>query len=257
MKTEMEKCLAGEWYDCHDPFFMNLKSKAHHLLMKYNSLPYEQKTEKHAVLKEMFGSIGANVSVGHSFICDYGCNIHIGDNVTVNTGCTFVDCNKITIGNNVLVAPNVQIYTATHPVEFNERLILTETLDGCKYVRRTFALPVMIEDGCWIGGGVIILPSVTIGQKSVIGAGSVVTKDIPANSLAVDTRFLIGIYPKADRCRVVFSMSFTCHVYTSPCFLSSNPASLLSVMTNGIGEEYPKCLAISCGSAPILTSIFL
>lgn len=165
MKTEMEKCLAGEWYDCHDPFFMDLKSKAHHLLMKYNSLPYEQKTEKYAVLKEMFGSIGANVSVGHSFICDYGCNIHIGDNVTVNTGCTFVDCNKITIGNNVLVAPNVQIYTATHPVEFNERLVLTETPDGCKYVRRTFALPVMIEDGCWIGGGVIILPGVTIGQN--------------------------------------------------------------------------------------------
>lgn len=173
MKTEMEKCLAGEWYDCHDPFFMDLKSKAHHLLMKYNSLPYEQKTEKYAVLKEMFGSIGANVSVGHSFICDYGCNIHIGDNVTVNTGCTFVDCNKITIGNNVLVAPNVQIYTATHPVEFNERLVLTETPDGCKYVRRTFALPVMIEDGCWIGGGVIILPGVTIGQKCVISAGIV------------------------------------------------------------------------------------
>lgn len=185
MKTEMEKCLAGEWYDCHDPFFMDLKSKAHHLLMKYNSLPYEQKTEKYAVLKEMFGSIGTNVSVGHSFICDYGCNIHIGDNVTVNTGCTFVDCNRITIGNNVLVAPNVQIYTATHPVEFNERLVLTENPAGCKYVRRTFALPVMIEDGCWIGGGVIILPGVTIGQKSVIGAGSVVTKDIPANSLAV------------------------------------------------------------------------
>lgn len=139
MKTEMEKCLAGEWYDCHDPFFMDLKSKAHHLLMKYNSLPYEQKTEKYAVLKEMFGSIGTNVSVGHSFICDYGCNIHIGDNVTVNTGCTFVDCNKIIIGNNVLVAPNVQIYTATHPVEFNERLVWTETPDGCKYVRRTFA----------------------------------------------------------------------------------------------------------------------
>ena len=65
------------------------------------------------------------------------------------------------------------------------RLVLTETPDGCKYVRRTFALPVMIEDGCWIGGGVIILPGVTIGQKCVIGAGSVVTKDIPANSLAV------------------------------------------------------------------------
>ena len=79
----------------------------------------------------------------------------------------------------------LQSYTATHPVEFNERLVWTETPDGCKYVRRTFALPVTIEDGCWIGGGVIILPGVTIGQKSAIGAGSVVTKDIPANSLAV------------------------------------------------------------------------
>ena len=202
MKTEMEKCLAGEWYDCHDPFFMDLKSKAHHLLMKYNSLPYEQKTEKYAVLKEMFGSIGANVSVGHSFICDYGCNIHIGDNVTVNTGCTFVDCNKITIGNNVLVAPNVQIYTATHPVEFNERLVLTETPDGCKYVRRTFALPVMIEDGCWIGGGVIILPGVTIGQKCVIGAGSVVTKDIPANSRTHILHRFLSESPPIGLCKI-------------------------------------------------------
>ena len=117
MKTEMEKCLAGEWYDCHAPVFLELKGKTHRLLMRYNSLSYEQKEEKYAILKEMFGSIGTEVSVGHSFLCDYGCNIHIGDNVTVNIGCVFVDCNKITVGNNVLIAPNVQIYTATHPID--------------------------------------------------------------------------------------------------------------------------------------------
>lgn len=111
--------------------------------------------------------------------------IHIGDNVTVNTGCTFVDCNKITIGSNVLIAPNVQLYTATHPIDLDERLAPVETEDGIKRVRRTYALPITIEDGCWIGGGVIILPGITIGYGSVIGAGSVVTKDIPANSLAV------------------------------------------------------------------------
>lgn len=185
MKTEMEKCLAGEWYDCHDKVFMELKSKTHRLLMKYNSVSYEQKKEKYEILKLMFGSIGVNVSVGHSFICDYGCNIHIGNNVTVNTGCTFVDCNKITIGNNVLIAPNVQIYTATHPIDLNERLTPVETSEGYEYVRHTFALPVSIEDGCWIGGGVVILPGITIGKGSVIGAGSVVTKNIPADSLAV------------------------------------------------------------------------
>ena len=100
-------------------------------------------------------------------------------------GCIFVDCNKITIGNNVLIAPNVQIYTATHPIELNERLTPVEMPEGVQYVRHTFALPVTIGDGCWIGGGVIILPGITIGEGSVIGAGSVVTKDIPTNSLAV------------------------------------------------------------------------
>ena len=185
MKTELEKCLAGEWYDCHDPVFLEYKEKTHRLLMAYNSLPYERKEEKYAVLKEMFGGIGSQVSVGHSFICDYGCNIHIGNNVTVNVRCTFIDCNKITIGNNVLIAPDVRIYTATHPIELGERLTPVDTSNGLKYIRHTYALPVTIEDGCWIGGGVIILPGVTIGRGSVIGAGSVVSKNIPANSLAV------------------------------------------------------------------------
>lgn len=182
--TELEKCMAGEWYDCHDPVFLEFKKKAHRLLLQYNALPYEQKEEKRRVLEEMLGSIGEKVSVGHSFVCDYGRNIHIGSNVTVNTGCTFVDCNEIRIGNNVLIAPNVQIYTATHPVELAERLTPVETDGGTEYVRHTYALPVRIGDGCWIGGGVVILPGVTIGHGSVIGAGSVVTKDVPPNCLA-------------------------------------------------------------------------
>ena len=76
MKTEMEKCLAGEWYDCHNQVFLDLKTRTHKLLMKYNSLPYEDKEEKHSLLKKMLGSIGMKVSVANPFICDYGCNIH-------------------------------------------------------------------------------------------------------------------------------------------------------------------------------------
>ena len=107
--TELEKCMAGEWYDCHDKVFLEFKNKTHRLLMKYNSLPYDHKEEKRQVLQEMLGSIGAKVSIGHSFICDYGRNIHIGNNVTVNTGCTFVDCNRITIGNNVLIGCGAKV----------------------------------------------------------------------------------------------------------------------------------------------------
>ena len=111
MKTELDKCMAGEWYDCHDPIFITQKGKTRQLLARYNALPYEEKKTKQEVLKEMFGSIGNNVSVGTPFLCDYGCNIHIGDNVSVNMNCSFIDCNKITIGSHVLIASNVQIYT--------------------------------------------------------------------------------------------------------------------------------------------------
>lgn len=184
MKTEMEKCLAGEWYEVHNPVFIELKAKTDKLMRQYNALAYDEKAKRREILEQMVGSIGSKVSVATPFICDYGVNIHIGNNVTVNSNCTFVDCNKITIGNNVLIAPNVQIYTATHPIELNERLFPVETDDGTEYIRRTSALPVTIGDGCWIGGGVIIIPGITIGAGSVIAAGSVVVKDIPENVVA-------------------------------------------------------------------------
>ena len=185
MKNELEKCLAGEWYDCHDPIFLEYKDTARRLLKKYNSLEYNQKKEKTEVLKKLFNSIGENVSVGLPFICDYGCHISIGSNVSINMNCTFVDCNKITIGDNVLISSNVQIYTATHPVELADRLTPNWNMESGEYFCRTYALPVTIEDGCWIGGGAIILPGVTIGEGTVIGAGSVVAKDIPDNCVAV------------------------------------------------------------------------
>lgn len=185
MKNELEKCMSGEWYDCHDPIFLEYKDNARRLLKKYNALEYHQKKEKSEILKELFAGIGDNVSVGLPFICDYGCNISMGSNVSVNMNCTFVDCNKITIGSNVLISSNVQIYTATHPIELQDRLTPDWSAESGEYFCRTYALPVTIEDGCWIGGGVIILPGVTIGKGSVIGAGSVVTKDIPENCVAV------------------------------------------------------------------------
>lgn len=184
MKNELEKCMAGEWYDCHNEIFLEYKNHARELMAKYNALSYHQKEEKTEILREMFGKIGSNVSVGLPFICDYGRNIYIGNNVSVNMNCTFVDCNKIEIGNNVLIASNVQIYTSAHPVELSERLTPDWDPESGEYFCRTFALPVKIGDGCWIGGGVIILPGVTIGDGTVIGAGSVVTKDVPANCVA-------------------------------------------------------------------------
>lgn len=183
--NELEKCMAGEWYDCHHEIFLEYKYNARKLLAQYNSLEYSQKEEKISVLKNLFGSIGENVSVGLPFICDYGINIHIGTNVSVNMNCTFVDCNRIDIGDSVLIASNVQIYTAAHPVELSERLTPNWNPKSGEYFCRTYALPVKIGNGCWIGGGAIILPGVTIGDGTVIGAGSVVTKDIPANCVAV------------------------------------------------------------------------
>lgn len=183
--TELEKCLLGKNYNCHDKTFLRFKKKSKELLLIYNNLPYNYKEEKQKILIELFGNIGDNVSVGTPFICDYGCNIFIGNNVSINMNCTFIDCNRIDIGDNVMIASNVQIYTATHPIELNQRLTPNWTPESKEHFCQTYALPVTIGSGCWLGGGVIVLPGIKIGVGSVVGAGSVVTKDIPDNCLAV------------------------------------------------------------------------
>lgn len=184
MKSELEKCMAGECYDCHDPFFIAGKAKASEWCKKYNAIPYNEGRERRRMLKEMFGAIGENVSVGDNFVCGFGTNIFVGSNVSINMNCTFIDCNRITIGSNVLIAPCVHLTTATHPVELADRLVPNHDVGDDGYFCRTYALPITIGNGCWIGANVVILPGVTIGDGTVIGAGSVVTKDIPANVVA-------------------------------------------------------------------------
>lgn len=148
--TELEKCMAGKDYNCHDKIFLDFKSHARKLLQEYNALAYEQKEEKEKILKELCGKIGTKVSVASPFICDYGRNIFMGNNVSVNMNCTFVDCNEIIIGDNVLIASNVQLYTATHPVELAERYV--QNPETGVLVRHTYALPIKIGNGCWLGG---------------------------------------------------------------------------------------------------------
>lgn len=184
MKTELEKCMDGELYNCHDRIFIERKARASQWCACYNNLPYGDRNRRYEMLQELFGSVGSNVSVGDDFICGFGCNIYIGDNVSVNMRCMFIDCNKIIIGNNVLIAPCVQINTSAHPVDFNDRLNPGWVKGSDEYRWRTYAKPIIIEDNCWIGAGSIILLGVTIGAGSVIGAGSIVNKDIPPYSVA-------------------------------------------------------------------------
>lgn len=185
MKTELQKCLDGEIFNTSDKEIQKLISNARNLTRKYNHTRHDDRENRTQILNDLFGICGENVNIDTPFYCDYGKNISVGSNVIININCIFVDCNRITIGNNVLIASNVQICTATHPTRASERLV--ENWESKKEVPffRTYALPVSIGDNAWIGAGVTILPGVSIGNNSVIGAGSVVNKSIPDNCVAV------------------------------------------------------------------------
>lgn len=184
MKTEYEKCLAGEpFIGSEDPKIMETILRTRRLLVQLNATDYADTERRQDLLRQIFGAMGKGVHVDIDFHCEYGKHIFIGDKVIINMNCTFVDNNRIDIGSNVLIASNVQIYTATHSTNVHERMV--ENWSEGQEICRTYALPVRIEDGAWIGGGAIILPGVTIGRNSVIGAGSVVTRSIPDNCVAV------------------------------------------------------------------------
>lgn len=182
--TEREKMLAGQLYDCSDPELLKQWHKAKNLIRQYNNTVSEDLEEKDRLLSELLGSRGKNLWITPPFYADYGNNIHFGNNCEVNMNCIFLDDNRITVGDNALIAPYVQIYTAFHPVNARERFGAVKE-DGSFEFCVTQTAPVTIGDNVWIGGGAIILPGVTIGDNSVIGAGSVVTHSIPAGCVAV------------------------------------------------------------------------
>ena len=183
MKTEKEKMLAGETYDPGDKELINRWHQAKKLMLEYGHADTTDRILRDKILGELFGSKGDNVWVSPPIHVDYGENIHIGNNCEINMNCVFLDCNKITIGDNCGIGPSVQIYAVGHPVDPAERL--SQTDDGSFPFWKSFTAPVTIGNNVWIGGGSIILPGVTIGDNTTIGAGSLVTKSIPSNCLAV------------------------------------------------------------------------
>ncbi|AUN13834.1 bacterial transferase [[Clostridium] sordellii] len=181
--TEREKMLAGELYDCGDEELITQWHKAKNLVRDYNNTDSENLESKDKILTELLGGRGSNLWITSPFFVDYGNNIYFGNNCEVNMNCTFLDDNKIIIGDNALIAPNVQIYTAFHPTNAKDRFGEMKK-DGSFEFCKTQTAPVHIGNNVWIGGGAIIMPGVTIGDNVVIGAGSVVTKDIPSNKIA-------------------------------------------------------------------------
>lgn len=181
--TEREKMLAGQLYDCSDPELLAQWHRAKDLMRDYNCADSANLREKERILKELLGGWGKNLWITAPFYVDYGNNIYFGDNCEVNMNCTFLDDNRIVIGDYALIAPNVQIYTAFHPTNPYDRFGEPGE-DGSFAFCRTQTAPVIIGDRVWIGGGAIIMPGVTIGNDVVIGAGSVVTKDIPDHVIA-------------------------------------------------------------------------
>lgn len=175
---------ASDFLETADSDTLELIARARELTREYYFSDYRDTEKRTAILRELLGGIGENVAIDTPFHCDHGNNIFLGNDVVINMNCTFVDNAEIRIGNRVLIASNVQIYSSAHPVSVSERLIPDWKGHNTTFFR-SFARPIEIKDNVWIGGGSILLPGVTIGENSVIGAGSVVNRSIPANCVAV------------------------------------------------------------------------
>lgn len=171
--SEKEKMLNQEYYISWDKKLVEERERAKDLLFEFNNIKPSKRYERNQIIQKLFHSVGENAWIESPFNCDFGYNIIIGDNFYANTNCTILDCAKVTIGNNVLIGPNVSLYTPNHAIDADERKVGYER-----------SLPINIGDNVWISGSVTIVPGVTIGDNTIIGAGSVVTKDVPSNVIA-------------------------------------------------------------------------
>lgn len=171
--NEKEKMILGELYYANNEELIKERKKAKDLCYKYNNLKPSQEKERKKVLKKLLGNTKENFLIEQPFICDYGYNIEIGENFYSNHNLIILDGNKVKFGDNVFIAPNCSFYTAGHPLDVETRN------RGLEYAK-----PIEVGNNVWIGGNVAVLPGVKIGDNVVIGAGSIVTKDIPSNVVA-------------------------------------------------------------------------
>lgn len=169
-RTEKEKMLAGELYLGFDPALLAERQHAKRLCRAFNATTEEQMSERDALLRQLLGSCGKNAFVEPSFRCDYGSNVHVGDNFYANFDLIVLDVCEVRIGHDCLIAPRVSIFTATHPTDAETRA------SGVEYGK-----PVTIGNRVWIGGHAVINPGVTIGDNVIVAAGAVVTRDVPSN----------------------------------------------------------------------------
>lgn len=181
MLSEKQKMLAGQLYNALDPQLVEERRRARDLLKELNDSRDGEQEKRAEIISQLFASVGDEVWIEPPFYCDYGSNIFLGKKVFFNFNCVILDPAIVIIGDNVLFGPNVQVYTATHPLSYLERQTYLE-----------FAKEITIGSDVWIGGNSIIGPGLKIGARSVIGAGSVVTKDIPE-----------GVFAAGNPCRVL------------------------------------------------------
>lgn len=171
--TEKEKMIKGLVYNPISPQLVFDRDRASRILFKYNHKAFHEIDMRNRLMKKLINTSG-NFWIKPPFYCDYGYNIQIGNDVMINFNCVFLDVCPITIGHHTLIGPNTQIYTACHSLDYKER-----------QENKEYGKPVHIGNHVWIGGSVVILAGITIGDHAVIGAGSVVTKDIPANTISI------------------------------------------------------------------------
>jgi maltose O-acetyltransferase len=180
MRSEREKMLAGELYDPLEPELVRARDRARDLCQALNATREAEQEERRRIVTELFGAGGESVWMQPPFFCDYGSNIKLGERVFFNFNCVVLDVCEVRIGDYTLFGPSVQVYTATHPMNAALRRV------------QECARPIEIGSDVWVGGGAIICPGVRIGSRSVIGAGSVVTRDIPE-----------AVFAAGNPCRVI------------------------------------------------------
>jgi maltose O-acetyltransferase len=184
MRTEHDKMLAGELYDPADTELATARERARDLCRALNDTRESQQDERRGILQVLFGTGGDTVWMQPPFFCDYGSNIHLGTRVFFNFNCVVLDVCEVRIGDYTLFGPGVQILTPLHP------------FDATLPREREFGNPIRIGSDVWVGGGALILAGVRIGDRSIIGAGSVVTRDVPD-----------GVFAAGNPCRVIKSVS--------------------------------------------------